>query len=247
MIFGGLEIVAGGYLVHRHYRKKDEKKKFQEEVQARRHSTFPGANPYCAPQAQQLPQPYQLPIIPQQKYACYGVAAPRPQPQTQPQYQAQPQVQPQFQPRPQPTHTQSFTIPRRPVPQQKPPIFIIQPPLRRTDSFATISRMPIADGSRPHDVSAEHIPVLPTRPYAAGLSPVSQSPYGNVGFSVSTPALGATPTSPSATYVIGAGHDSEGRYTVDDNWETYEHGHRYAETDASTELGERDPPPPYAP
>jgi hypothetical protein len=101
--------------------------------------------------------------------------------------------------------------------------------------------MPIANGSRPHDVPEQTSP-------AAGLSPIPQhGVYGNAGFSVSTPAFGATPTSPGLTYELAAGQ------TVDDNWETYGHGHgdggeglHYAPT-VSTELGERDPPPPYMP
>ena len=105
--------------------------------------------------------------------------------------------------------------------------------------------MPIANGERPQDVSEQTSP-------AAGLSPIPQhGVYGNSGFSVSTPAFGATPTSPGLTYEMASGHEGGAGQTVDDNWETYGHGHgggglHYAST-VSTELGERDPPPPYAP
>ncbi|CAG5155883.1 uncharacterized protein ALTATR162_LOCUS3882 [Alternaria atra] len=255
MIFGGLEIVAGGYLIHRHYRKKNGKEQLKEEAQKRRHHTFPGAN--CAkqngwntqaPHRPQHHQQQQHSAIPQQKYACYAPVAAQPRPQIyQPQCQAQAQLQYQSQPQPRPhapPHTQSFNIPRRPVPQRKPQI-IIQSSLQRTDSFATISRMPIANGERPQDVSEQTSP-------AAGLSPIPQhGVYGNSGFSVSTPAFGATPTSPGLTYEMASGHEGGAGQTVDDNWETYGHGHgggglHYAPT-VSTELGERDPPPPYAP
>jgi positive regulator of sigma E activity len=33
MIFGGLEFVAGGYLIHRHYKHKNQKKKQEHEVE----------------------------------------------------------------------------------------------------------------------------------------------------------------------------------------------------------------------
>jgi hypothetical protein len=242
MIFGGLEIVAGGYLLHRHYRKKE---KLQEEAQKRRHNTFPGAN---SAKAHHQPQPQQQQTaVPQQKYTCYApgnaaVAQPCP-----PQYQHQTQAQ--HQPRPQPpAHTQSFKIPRRPVPERKPQI-IIEPSLQRADSFATISRMPIANGSRPQDIPEEPSPASPA---VNGLSPTHQHGiYGNAGFSMSTPAFGATPTSPGLTYTMATGH--EGLHTVDDNWETYGHGRgagagglHYSPT-VSTQLGELDPPPPYTP
>ncbi|CAO2650157.1 Nn.00g014490.m01.CDS01 [Neocucurbitaria sp. VM-36] len=240
MIFGGLEIIAGGYFIHRYHKKKNEleKQRLEDEAQTRRHHTFPGAKPNgWNTQAQHRPQHHQQPVIPQQKYACYA-----PVPMTAPP-QFQCQAEPQRQPRPQPpTHTQSFNIPRRPLPQRKPEI-IIQPSLQRTDSFATLSRMPIANGSRPQDAFEEQSPAYPPRRYATGLQPIPQhSVYGNAGFSVSTPAFGATPTSPPLTYAMATGH--EGGHTVDDNWETYEH--HYAPT-VSTQLGERDPPPPYAP
>ncbi|KAI4666371.1 uncharacterized protein J4E79_002409 [Alternaria viburni] len=257
MIFGGLEIVAGGYLIHRHYRKKNGKEQLEEEAQQRRHHTFPGANPAKQngwnTQAHHRPQHHpqaqqQQPVVPQQKYACYAPVAAQPRPQIyQPQFQPQPQVQHQAQPQSRPhapPHTQSFNIPRRPVPQRKPQI-IIEPSLQRTDSFATISRMPIANGSRPHDVPEQASPAI-------GLSPIPQhGVYGNAGFSVSTPAFGATPTSPGLVYEMATGREGGVGQTVDDNWETYGgHAHagapHYAPT-VSTELGERDPPPPYMP
>ncbi|KAH7383935.1 hypothetical protein BKA66DRAFT_463125 [Pyrenochaeta sp. MPI-SDFR-AT-0127] len=254
MIFGGLEIVAGGYLIHRHYRKKNnEKERLEDEAQQRRHNTFPGANRPKPngwnTQAQHRPQHHphcqqQQPIIPQQKYACYAPAV-----AAQPQHQYQAQAPMHTQPRPQqPPHTQSFKIPRRPVPQRKPEI-IIQPSLQRTDSFATLSRMPIANGSRPQDVPEQHSPVMPPRRHATGgLQPAPQhNVYGNAGFSVSSPAFGATPTSPPLTYTMATG--LEPRQTIDDNWETYGDGNRtshYAPT-VSTQLGEQDPPPPYTP
>ncbi|KAF1941013.1 hypothetical protein EJ02DRAFT_455558 [Clathrospora elynae] len=261
VIFGGLEIVAGGYLVHRHYRKKKEEERLQDEAQRRRHHTFPGAHaakPYpngWNTQAQHRPQHHQpqpqAPLAPQYRYACYAssaVASP-------PQYQAQSQFQHQHQ-RPHPeTHTQSFNIPRRAVPQPHHKVeIIIEPSLQRTDSFATISRMPIANGSRPHDVPEHLSPVLSQKGNGSGvgLSPaVEHGVFGHAGFSVSTPAFGATPTSPGLTYMMATG--VEVGHTVDDNWETYGHGHglrgerlSYAPT-VSTQLGERDPPPPYAP
>jgi len=94
-------------------------------------------------------------------------------------------------------------------------------------------------------------PVRPPTGTQGGLRPAPlQTVYGNAGFSMSTPALGATPTSPAMTYVMATEHDVGGRHTVDDNWETYGHGAgqqpHYAPT-VSTDLGERDPPPPYRP
>ena len=248
MIFGGLEFVAvGGYLI---YKDKSKKKKQQDEVEARRHNTFPGASTGHHQQHAQYQQQHR-PVIPPQKYACYAPPATRPQQQYQHSYQAQPHVQPRPQP---PRHAQTFNIPRRPVPapQQKPEI-IIQPPLQRTDSFATLSRMPIANGYRPQNLPQDQAPVLPPRRIASGgLSPATpHGIYGNAGYSISTPALGATPTSPALTYFMATEQQAWGGHTVDDNWETYQHpaGGRpsYAPTEASTQLGERDPPPPYMP
>lgn len=247
MIFGGLEIVAGGYLVHRHYKRKDAKKRQADELETRRHNTFPGAKPPGHYQQPQYPQ-YQQPTVAPQKYACYG--APRPQPQHQNSYPAQPYAQPRPGP---PQHAQTITIPRRPVPEQKRPQIIIEPSLQRTDSFATLSRMPIANGYRPNNLPENPVPIVPPRRHASGgLQPATQhGVYGNAGFSVSTPAFGATPTSPGLTYTMGTAEQVYGGHSVDDNWETYAHPSNgrphYAPTEASTQLGERDPPPPYAP
>jgi hypothetical protein len=255
VIFGGLEIVAGGYLVHRHYKHKNAKKRQADEVEARRHNTFPGTRPQCYyQQTHYVPpqQQQQQPVIQPQKYACYAPGPSSPQ-QHQPNYPQPYQAQPYEQPRPTPPqHTQSFSIPRRPLPDQKPQI-IIEPSLHRTDSFATLSRMPIANGYRPQGLPEDPSPVLPPRHQAtAGLQPATtHGVYGNAGFSVSTPAFGATPTSPGLTYTMGTGQQMFGAHSVDDNWETYQRPSNgqphYAPTVASTQLGERDPPPPYAP
>jgi hypothetical protein len=250
MIFGGLEIIAGGYLVHRHYKRKDAKKRQEEELEARRHNTFPGVKPVGHYQQPPHPQ-YQQPMVAPQKYACYG--APLPQPQQQNPYPAQPFAQPRPGP---PQHAQTFTIPRRPVPERKQPQIIIEPSLQRTDSFATLSRMPIANGYRPQDLPEDTPPIVPPRRHASGgLSPATATQhgvYGNAGFSVSTPAFGATATSPGGlTYTMGTAEQAYGSQSIDDNWETYAHPSssqpHYAPTEASTQLGERDPPPPYVP
>ncbi|KAF1917760.1 hypothetical protein BDU57DRAFT_586380 [Ampelomyces quisqualis] len=227
MFFGGLEVVAGGYLIHRHYKHKNKKKRQETEVEARRHHTFPGAKP-SGQQCQQHSQP---------------------QPQHQHSWSPQPDLVHGPEP---PKHAQTFTIPRRPIPERKPQI-IIEPSLQRTDSFATLSRMPIANGYRPQDVSEDTPPVLPPRRHAtSGLSPATtQGVYGNAGYSVSTPALGATPTSPALTYTMVTGQNGFSAHSTDDNWETYDHHVSErpvcAPTEASTQLGERDPPPPYTP
>lgn len=252
MIFGGLEIVAGGYLIHRHYRKKNEKEKLlEEDAQNKRNNTFPGAN--CAKQynnwhqqANHHAQHQQQPAIPPQKYACYAPVVPQPQPRPQfCQPQAEPQGQTQYQQRPHaPPHTQSFNIPRRPVPQRKPQI-IIQPSLQRSDSFATISRMPIANGYRPQNVPEQQSSALAP----AGLSQIPRyGPYGNAGFSMSTPAFGATPTSPDLAYEMADDQAYSAGHTAHHDWETYSYEHggsapHYAPT-VSTELGECEPPPP---
>ena len=242
MIFGGLEIVAGGYFAHKYYKNKNEKRRLQGEAQARRHNSFPGNKWTTCPSQQPQQQPPQQrtwpqqPISPQQKRPCYASVA-----------SVAPQPQPQH--RPHPIHTQSFKIPRRPVPQREPAI-IIQPSLQRADSMATISRMPIANGWRPADPIIERAPVLPPRQQTTGLSPIAHSPYSNPSFSVSSPAFGATPTSPPIRYVMGT-DELGGRHTIDDNWETYDFNAptntNYAPTVASTQLGEHDPPPPYVP
>lgn len=255
MIFGGLEIVAGGYLIYRHYRKKNEKERLEDEAHQRRHNTFPGANsqksscwntqaqhrpqyhhpnqqphPYPYPQQQQQQQP--VPVVPEQKYAYYSPTSPT-------------NLPPYGYPCPQrPTHTQSFNIPRRPL---QAPAIIIQPSLQRADSCATISRMHVADGSRPSNMP-EHESRPPPNAQG-GLRPAPlQTVYGNAGFSMSTPALGATPTSPAMTYVMATEQDVGGRHTIDDNWETYAHNQPHYAPTVSTNLGERDdPPPPYRP
>ncbi|USP78849.1 hypothetical protein yc1106_06123 [Curvularia clavata] len=250
MILGGLEIVAGGYLLHRHYRKKNQKDDFQYDTQKKRHQTYPGTN--CSQQQTgwNTHVPQQQPAMPpcHTKRACYAVAPqPRPQlytPQTIPQQQQQQQQQQYQQPRPQaPQHTQSFNIPRRPVPQHKPQI-IIQPSLQRTDSFATLSRMPVANGSRPHDIPSDEDPSPQKEAKQPGLSP-----YGNTRYAASTPAFGATPTSPGLRYELATTeHDVDEWYGFQREYESGgEERPHYAPT-VSTELGERDiPPPPYVP
>lgn len=250
VLLGGLEIVAGGYIYHRYHRKKKDKKRLVEEAQQRRNNTFPGAKPQCYTS-------YKYAATPEQKYGY--IAHPsnnRPQPPFPPHrhYTDPSPHRPQYAPTPSQPHP--FTIPRRPVPkphytQQQydaPPPIIIQP-LQRADSMATISRMPIANGYRPSDIPEN--PSIPPRRQNMQLSPIPQSPmtspYGNANFSVSSPALGNIPTTP--TY----GSDLHGgRQTVDDNWETYNHApaHIHYAPSASTALGEDrddDPPPPYRP
>jgi len=227
VILGGLEFVAGGYLLHRYNKRQNQKKKLEEEAQNRRHNTFPGAKPqsygYAYPPQQPIPVPQHKPYYP-----------PPQQPTQVPQYKYAHMQAPQS---PQP---QQFLIPRRPLPHQQPPQ-IIQP-LQRADSFATISRMPVANGYRPSRIEDDS--AQSPRPNASQLSPVPHSsmnyPYGNTHFSVSTPALNRIPSSPINQF---------GRQTIDDNWETYAtqpHSGRYAPS-VSTALGEHDPPPPYRP
>ncbi|KAF3007666.1 hypothetical protein E8E13_009011 [Curvularia kusanoi] len=242
MIFGGLEIVAGGYFAHKYYKNKNDKKRQEDEAQYRRNHTFPSNAPsscYPHPQFQhqeQLPH-YQRPqyVAAPQKHACYAP--------TQSLSQGQ---RPQQQLRPQTNHAQSFNIPRRPVPERKPEI-IIQPGLQRADSMATLSRMPIANGYRPSDQTG---PMTSHQGQTESLLPVQQSPYGNSAFSASSPAFGATPTSPPIRYVM-APERRETYHTAENSWEAFEGGnHRvsaYAPTEASTQLGEHDPPPPYLP
>lgn len=254
VILGGLEIVAGGYLVHRYHKKQNKKKRLVEEAQQRRNNTFPGAKQ----------QPYYVPHFSdststtEQKYG-YVTHAPSTHPQ--------PPFPPPHRPYTEPAHRgastvhatqpQPFMIPRRPVPKQyysqphpqhaSPPI-IIQP-LQRADSFATISRMPIANGYRPSHV-VDDAPTPPPR-HGPQLSPISQSPmnspWGNPAFAASSPALGNHPTTPT----FRSNMHSE-RQTVDDNWETYNQvpGHAGYTPSVSTALGEHrddDPPPPYHP
>ncbi|EMD86225.1 hypothetical protein COCC4DRAFT_193326 [Bipolaris maydis ATCC 48331] len=259
MIFGGLELVAGGYLLHRHYRKKNQANTAEDNAQHRRHHTFPSA--ICPKQQQQhhniqhpsQPPQHHQPTPPHQKYAYYAIAPqPRPQlytPQTLPTqdfHHHPPPLPPHQRPPPLP-QTHSFTIPRRPVPERKPQI-IIQPSLQRSDSFATLSRMPIANGSRPHDVREES-PACITPTAGAALGVATGTVYGNHGYSMSTPAFGATATSPGLTYEMATpeqveGWERYGAYGREDRDEARPH---YAPT-VSTELGERDvAPPPYVP
>lgn len=251
MIFGGLEIVAGGYLIHRHYRKKNEQGRLQQEVEQRRYHTFPGVE--CSSKhsgwntkAQHRPHPHLYPS--QQSYqqvnaspTKYTLCAPAPAETLHAESVATQPARP-----PQPTHSSSFTIPRRPVPDRKPQVIIPTTSLQRADSFATLSRMPIADGRRPHDAEEDTCPIAPQRHSTGlGLSPYPQhAVYGNVGFSVSTPAFGATATSPPLTYSEVGGND----LVTDGNWDVYGRSERvsYAPT-VSTQLGEQEPPPPYTP
>lgn len=243
MIFGGLEIVAGGYFAHKYYKNKSEKKKLEENVQYGRNNISQTNRPSSYPlqphfQHQEQHAQYHCPqqAAAPQKHACH---APIP---IQSPCSAQPRPQ---QLRPKPTQAQSFNIPRRPVPQQQTQI-IFQPSLQRADSMATLSRMPIANGYRP---SRETEPAPPHRRQTVGLSPVQQSPYCNAAFSVSSPAFGATQTSPPISYVMASDARMAG-HAVDNVWVSHEHEGRYsayAPTEASTQLGERDPPPPYMP
>ncbi|KAF2438029.1 hypothetical protein P171DRAFT_166285 [Karstenula rhodostoma CBS 690.94] len=239
VILGGLEIVAGGYLFHRYQRNKSEKKRLEQEAQQRRYNTFPGAKPQpCHPSHPQH-------AVPPQKYGYVAHAPPsRPQPPYPPLHR------PSTEPPPHRPHNarhasqpQSFMIPRRPLPKQQhaPPPQMIQP-LQRADSMATISRMPIANGYRPSHVADD--PQLPPRRQNPQLSPIPQSPYGNPGFAVSSPAFINNPT--TQTY---SPTQHGGRQTMDDNWETYNNHAHYAPS-LSTALGETrddDPPPPYRP
>ncbi|KAJ4991539.1 hypothetical protein SVAN01_02920 [Stagonosporopsis vannaccii] len=245
MIFGGLEIVAGGYFAHKYYKNRNEKKRLEEEAQQRRNNTFPSNRPSSYPlrphfqhEEQQTSHTRPQHVAAPQKYACRAPTSTRPQCQSQPQPQ---------QLRPKPSHAQTFNIPRRPVPHRKPQI-IIQPSLQRADSMATLSRMPIANGCRPTNTVE---PAPQPQDQTNGLSPIQQSPYGNAAFSISSPAFSATPISPPIRHVMAPEGGTRGHYTIDDNYETYEHGtyrhSAYAPTEASTQLGERDPPPPYAP
>jgi hypothetical protein len=248
VILGGLEIVAGGYLVHRYHKKQKKKKRLVEETQQRRDNAFSAAKlqPCHAPQ---LSQPT---ATTEQKYGYVANASPsRPPPPFPPLHR------PYTEPPPHRPHnaphafqSQQFMIPRRPVPKRynAPPPHIIQP-LQRADSFATISRMPVANGYRPTHDADDHSP--PPHRENLQLSPLSHapmnSPYSNHGFAVSSPALGNHPTTPTSTLGMHSG-----RYTVDDNWETYNPSpgrFDYAPS-VSTALGEHrddDPPPPYRP
>ncbi|KAF2106826.1 hypothetical protein BDV96DRAFT_590534 [Lophiotrema nucula] len=231
VILGGLEFVVGGYLVHKHYKNKSEKKRLQEEALRRRNNTFPGAKPrpYAHPQTYPAPKP-------EQKYASYA----QPPHQPQPHYQAPP-ITPQHMPlrHPLPPHAQS-----------EPPYQPNIQPLRRQQSFASLSHMPVANGSQPHDV---YPPVPPGQsPLNTQYTHPSQQhnpnyPYYNTGFSASYPSFEPTLVGPEQ----GSNQHSGRHHTMDDNWEQYgppsPHVH-FAVSDAP-QPGERDddPPPPYRP
>ncbi|PVH97257.1 hypothetical protein DM02DRAFT_616650 [Periconia macrospinosa] len=110
--------------------------------------------------------------------------------------------------------------------------------------------MPIANGYRPGGMNGNPSQLTP-QPQVGTLSPIPQSPYSTSGFSVSSPALNASPTTPQ-TPIYGTGPYG-GTQTIDDNWETYTspHGRSNYAPSVSTALGERydpdEPPPPYRP
>ncbi|KAF2186279.1 hypothetical protein K469DRAFT_706948 [Zopfia rhizophila CBS 207.26] len=223
VLFGGLEVVVGGYFIHRYQKNKNEKRRLVEEAHQHRNNTFPGARPHTSYPAYHQP-------VQQQKYSCY---APQSPPQQRP-HTAQPQTQPP------------------PCPTQAQPYPHIQP-LRRHDSFSSLSQIPVANGSQPQD-----LPPLPPRPNQTNISPTQylrppqnqvvpqgyapvSYPYYNAGFSASYPSFEPTLTAPT-TYTS---NQQAGRHTVNGNWETYgpqsPHGR--------PQPGERDddPPPPYRP
>jgi hypothetical protein len=251
VILGGLEIVIGGYFIHRHYKHKNEKKQLQEEEEKRRHNAFPGANPPNG-----LPQ--LVPVLPpQQKYASHAP----------PSYTLQPQPQPCVQGRPRPCTAQTFP---REQPHPGPPRQMALPPhmqliqqeiqpLQRADSFSTLSHMPVADGLHRHD--SRRPPQLPARPQPSPRHTIprrplnANSPYNNTAFSLSTPAFGPVQhvqyTSASANVNPGASapNSAFGRSTVDDNWETNGQQSQapHVEVSEPTEQRDDDPPPPYMP
>jgi len=236
VILGGLELVVGGYLVHRHYKHKNEKKRIEQEASERRHHTFPGPKPqsYTLPPPQQQQQQQQP--VPQFKYT----------------YQAEPREHHQPLPLPLPLHQypiqQSMPyLQTCPQPQNQPYFNPQIRPLQRHESIRTLSDMPVANGSRPSDLP----PALPLRPQHSNTLPVPPQnsvgyPYGNAGFSVSTPSFQQQPASP-----ILPGHNHlMGRNTIDDNWEVYgshsPHVHiAVSGPQPSEEVN--DPPPPYRP
>lgn len=223
VILGGLEVVVGGYLIHRYHKNKNEKKRLEIEANNRRQNTFPGAKPQSYP-------PQQQPMMPEQKYACY---APQPLPQSQ--FQPRPHPAQTFpQTRPYPQHSQSHPPP---MPQYQPPI----QPLQRADSMATLSNMPIANGLRPGEAN----PQLPPRRQTSNPRPIPQqqhltTPYYNPSFSTSVPAFQPSPTSPYTH-----NNSAFGRQTVDDNWEAY--GPVSGSPHHGNQEDEDDPPPPYRP
>lgn len=206
--------------------------------------------------------------IPQQKYACYA-----PQPQLQPQpfspvspsspvlirphtAQTFPQpYPPQFSPQPQFQQPQPVPWIQHPEPQ----------PLQRIDTFTSISNMPVANGlgsphphlpPRPtfqtHPQSQPHLqngpyylqPISPHSPISPMIAPVN-SPYGNPGFSRSTPNF----THPAPTELRYDNNSSFGRNTVDDvdAYETNAPPSSLRVQDVRPEEDENDPPPPYRP
>lgn len=250
VLLGGLEIVIGGaYIVHRRHKKK---RRLEEEAEQRRHNTFPSEKPKTSPETfshmeqLQLVSPFtsspseamspQQTSMSTQKWACHAPPSPHHSPQSPMHSGLQPaQTFPQR--RPVPSHSRS----------QPPPVQHFQPhiqPLARSDSFSTLSNMPVANGSRPRDDN----PPLPPRPQRPTLLQIPQNqPYYNTGFSVSTSALEPHTSGPYSadTGLMGRGQ------TVDDNWETYgphsapvrvPEGQRQ-----DPEAGEDDPPPPYEP
>ena len=238
VILGGLEFVVGGFILHKYHKNKNEKKRLIDDAQQRRNNTFPGAKPPVYFEQQQ-------PMMEQQKYACYTLdpqqqqIQPRPHTaQPHPQYQQQQQQQPIPQP---------YTIPRRPVPPQQPHWQQQIQPLQRADSMATLSRLPVANGSRYRNEN----PPLPPRPQLLHTQTVPQQqhlnhPYSHTGFSVSAPSFEPSSISPVIYPTHGLGRGN----TVDDNWETYEPHveNGYYAPSVSTQLGEvDDPPPPYRP
>jgi hypothetical protein len=250
-------VIGGAYIVHRRHKKK---RRLEEEAEQRRHNTFPQEKPRAESESESFSHNEQLLAIspftsspftsspseamspqhtpsPTQKRAYHAPPSPHHSPQS-------------------PLHTglhSAQTFPqRRPLPpharSQPPPMQHFQPhliqPLGRSDSFSTLSNMPVANGSRPRDDN----PPLPPRPQRPSLLAIPQSqPYQNAGFSVSTSALEPHTSGPysSDTGFMGRGQ------TVDDNWETY--GPHSAPVRVPVgqridpEAGEDDPPPPYQP
>ncbi|KAF2654299.1 hypothetical protein K491DRAFT_717235 [Lophiostoma macrostomum CBS 122681] len=248
VILGGLEIVIGGaYIAHRRHKKK---RRLEEEAEERRHNTFPNekpesfshmeqlqlVSPFASSPSETIPPQHTAP--PAQKWAYRTPQSPHHSPQSP--------LHPGLQP--------SQTFPRRrPLPQysqsQPPPVQQFQPhiqPLGRSDSFSTLSNMPVANGYRPRDGN----PPLPARapPLPPALLAIPQSqPYSNGAFSASTSALEPHTSGPHSNHTSFFGRGQ----TVDDNWETY--GPHSAPVRVpmgqrlDPEAGEDDPPPPYQP
>lgn len=261
MLFGGLEFVVGGVVLHQYNKKKNEKKRCDEEwnQRQRRQNSYPGVQPQNTQyqhqtQPQQQYQQQQHLAIPQQKYACYA---------PQPQY-----FSPSSPVQPRPHTAQTFPLAHPPQPQMQMPMqsqsqiqfqhqpvpWIQQPviqPVQRVDTFGTISNMPVANGiGHP---SRDNFPYLPPRPQPPNMylqpisphspiSPISPigSPYGNVGFSRSTPNFTHSPTE-----LRYDNNSSFGRNTVDDV-DAYEPEPPRAQN-IRPEEDENDPPPPYRP